>query len=174
MIAPLKARTAAPAVLIATLAALAGAGGAHAQEGTSVGGTVTSTLGLSLGEPSPLTRTHTGRRRRSLYTASVPVEVTATDTPTRLSIADGEASAGRRLGCLVRGRSILAAPLRAAADHGHYRSLHARVDPVLEQWREPVSLAAATIRLRQSARGAASTLRSYHKLLLVTVTAGGP
>jgi hypothetical protein len=173
MIAPGRARCAA-AVVLASCAALFGATAAHAEEGTSIGGTVESTLGLSLGEPSPFTRVRAGHKL-SVYDATIAVEVTATEEPTRLSLADGEAFTGRRRGHLVRGHSILAIPLLAAAGNGPYRSLDATVDPVLEQWGEPVSLEAATIRLRQTVRGAHQPpIGGYHKLLLVTVTAAGP
>ncbi|MFI4978167.1 MAG: hypothetical protein ACHQC8_05790 [Solirubrobacterales bacterium] len=171
MSAPGPARWALAAV--AVMATLAGANVAQA-EGPTVGGTVESTLGLSLGEPSAFARVRAGHRR-GVYDATIAVEVTATEEPTRLSLADEEAIAGRRRGRLVRGSSILAIPLRAAADNGVYRSLDATVDPVLEQWGEPVSLEAATIRLRQAVRGAHQPpIGGYHKLLLVTVTAAGP
>lgn len=170
MIVPARARRASAALVSV---ALAGAAVAHAQEGPSVGGSVPSVLGLSLSEPSGFSRSAAGHAE-SVYTSIVRVEVTATDAPTRLSIADGEVAAGARHGRLVRGRSILSPPLRAAANHGAYNSLDATVDPVLEQWNEPVAHATATIRLRQAVRGAPPTLRDYHKLLLVTITAAGP
>jgi hypothetical protein len=174
MIAPGRARWAAAAVVLASCVALVSATAAHSEEGTSIGGTVESTLGLSLGEPSPFTRVRAGHRQ-SVYDATIAVEVTATEEPTRLSLADGEAFAGRRRGHLVRGHSTLAIPLLAAAGNGAYRSVDASVDPVLEQWGEPVSLEAATIRLRQTVRGAHQPpIGGYHKLLLVTVTAAGP
>jgi hypothetical protein len=174
MIAPGRARWVAAAVVLASCVALFGATSAHAEEGTSIGGTVESTLGLSLGEPTPFTRVRAGHRQ-SVYDATIAVEVTATEEPTRLSIADGEAFAGRRRGRLVGRSSTLAIPLLAAAGNGPYRSLDATVDPVLEQWGEPVSLEAATIRLRQTVRGAHQPpIGGYHKLLLVTVTAAGP
>jgi len=174
MIAPGRARWAAAAVVLASCAAPLSAITAHAEEGTSIGGTVESTLGLSLGEPSPFASVRTGHKL-SVYDATIAVEVTATEEPTRLSLADGEAFAGRRRGHLVRGSSILTIPLLAAAGNGAYRSLDATVDPVLEQWGEPVSLQAATIRLRQAVRGAHQPpIGGYRKLLLVTVTAAGP
>ena len=159
---------------VALLVALVGASVAHAEEAPPrVGGSVGSVLGLTLGEPSPFSRLSVGRGR-SVYTATIRVEVTATEAPTRLTIADGEASAGRRRGHLVRGASILAAPLRAAGSRGAYRSLDVRVDPLLELWSEPVANATAKIWLRQTVRGRPRMLRGYHKLLLVTVSAAGP
>lgn len=169
-----RPRVAALTLSATVVAALASATAAHAEEGTSIGGRVESTLGLSLGELSAFTLSG-GSRRGSVFTALIPVEVTATEGPTWLSIADGEAFAGPRRGRLVKGTSTLATPLLAAAGNGPYRSLDATVDPALEEWSEPVSLDAATIRLRQTVRGRAPrTLRGYHKLLLVTITAAGP
>ena len=171
MIASSRAtRLASLALLSATLAGSVAL--ARAQEAPSPGGTVPSVLGLSLSEPSGFSRT-SAARRSSIYTSRIRAEVTATDAPTRLSIADGEATAARRRGHLVRGASILPAPLRAAASGGAYKSLDARVAAPLKRWREPVARARATIRLRQAVRGAA-TPRNYHKLLLVTITAAGP
>jgi hypothetical protein len=159
---------------LAVVAALASATAAHAEGGTNIGGTVESTLGLSLGELSAFTRSAASPRGH-VFTALIPIEVTATEGPTWLSIADGEAFAGRRRGRLVRGTSTLAIPLLAAADNGPYRSLDATVDPMLEQWGEPVSLEGATIRLRQTVRGTHQPpIGGYHKLLLVTVSAAGP
>jgi hypothetical protein len=171
MIAAAAMRRGAPVLLIA---ALLGAPAAFAEGGTPVGGTVESTLALSLGEPSPFARV-SASHRRSVYDATIAVEVTATDTPVRLSLADGEAISGARRGHLVRGHSILALALRAAAGRGRFRSLDASVDPVLEQWGEPLSLEGATIQLRQAVHGAHQpSIGGYHKLLLVTVTAAGP
>lgn len=158
---------------VAVMATLACANVARAEE-PNVGGSVESTLGLSLGEPSPFARVLAGHRR-SVYDATIAVEVTATDTPVRLSLADGEAISGARRGHLVRGHSILALALRAASARGRFRSLDASVDPVLDQWGEPVSLEGATIQLRQAVRGAhQQPIGGYRKLLLVTVTAAGP
>jgi hypothetical protein len=158
---------------VAVVAVFAGANVAHAEEPT-VGGTVESTLGLSLGEASHFVRVSAGHRK-SVYDATIPVEVTATDAPVRLSLADGEAISGARRGHLVRGHRSLAVALRAAAGSGSFHSLDASVDPMLEQWEEPVSLEGATIRLRQTVRGAHQPpIGDYHKLLLVTVTTAGP
>jgi hypothetical protein len=157
----------AAAVLLASLALAALA---RAQGSPTPGGTVPSTLALSLSEPSPFKRIG----RSDTYTATIRAEVTATDVPTRLSLADGEVTAGPRLGHLVRGSRILSPALQAAvANGGPYRSLDAPLPPPLKSWSEPLAGATAKIRLRQRAPGAHS-LRGYRKLLLVTLTAAGP
>lgn len=160
------------AAIAAAVSVLAAAAAVQA-EAPVVGGSVESTLALSLGEPSPFTRARAGHGR-SVYDATVAVEVTATDAPVRLSLADGEASGGGRRGRLVGAGKILSSPLEAAVGHGPYRSLDSGVDPQLTEWSEPLANQTATVRLRQAYRGGASGLRRYHKLLLVTVTAGGP
>jgi hypothetical protein len=159
--------------------ALAGAAPAQGQVGPQVGGSVPSVLALSLGAPGPFVPARGGRyggRRRGarLYTASVDVAVTATDAPTRLSLAEGEAGAPRRRGHLVRGDSVLSPALGVAAGRGRFSSLARRVPATLKLWREPLAAQRATIRLRQAFRGSARALARYHKLLLVTLTAAGP
>jgi len=132
------------------------------------GGTVPSTIELSLGDPTPFTRAG-----RDVYAATISAEVTATDTPVSLSVADGEATEAPRRGHLVSGGGILPAALLAAGTDSLYRPLDPQVPLALRVWREPVIDAAVRIRLRQSApRG--TPLGHYRKLLLVTLTAGGP
>ncbi len=162
--------TGAVAVAAVAVAAHTGALPAHA-ETPSVGGEVASVVELSAGEPSAFVRAG-GAHGKRVYAAGISVEVTATEAPTRLTIADGEAFAGRRRGHLAQGSAILSAPLWAATS-GTYRSLDDSVDPLLERWGEPVSDVAATIHLRQTVRGNVA-LRNYHKILLLTVTAAGP
>lgn len=176
------ARRTSPALAVLAAAAafaFVAADAAHA-ETPVVGGLVPSVLSLSLSQPSSLSfaiQPHArsrARRGERLYTATIGLTVTATETPTRLSISDGEASAGKSRGHLVRGRAVLSPALQAAAGRGAYRSLDRRVDTQLAQWSQPLANETATIRLRQAYRGGAGQLRRYHKLLLVTVTAGGP
>jgi hypothetical protein len=147
-------------------AALALAALARGQGSPTPGGTVPSTLALSLSEPSPF------KRHGDLYTSAIRAEVTATDVPTRLSLADGEVTQGPRLGHLVRGSRVLSPALQAAAGGGSYRSLEAPVPPPLKSWSEPLADTPAKIRLRQSAP--THNLHGYRKLLLVTLTAAGP
>jgi hypothetical protein len=129
---------------------------------------VPSVLALSVSEPSAFRPAGGG-----VFDSTLRIEVTATDTPTRLSLADGEVTTGARLGHLVRGSSILSPALLAAADGGSYRSLDASVPPSLMTWGQPLSRAVAKIRVRQSAPHARA-LHGYQKLLLVTLTAAGP
>lgn len=76
------------AALLALLSAQAVAGAPARGQSPAPGGQVPSTLALSLGEPSPFTRAGPG-----LFTAKLRAEVTATDTPTKLSLGTGETAA---------------------------------------------------------------------------------
>ena len=168
-----RTRAGTPALAVAVLAAsLLLAALARAQDSPVPGGTVPSTLSLSLSEPSPFRRAGAAGRG-SAYTSVIRAEVTATDTPVRLSLADGEATRGPRLGHLVGGPSVLSPALRAQAGGGAYRSLDAALPPQLKRWGRPLSGTTTKIRLRQEAPNARA-LRNHHKLLLVTLTVGGP
>ncbi len=162
------------AVCTAAAFALAAAVAAHA-EGPEVGGSVPSVLSLSLSQPSGFTAAGAARKgpRGRLYVTTIGLSVTSTEMPTRLSITDGEALHGGR-GRLLNGKRSLSSPLEAAAGRGPYYSLDSGVDPQLREWSEPIANQEASIHLRQAYRGSARSLRRFHKLLLVTVTAGGP
>lgn len=160
------------ALAVAVLAAsLVLAALARAQGSPVPGGTVPSMLSLSLGQPSPFRRVGAAGRG-SVYTSVIQAEVTAT-IPVRLSLADGEVTRGPRLGHLVGGSSVLSPALQAQAGGGAYRSLDAALPPQLKRWGRPLSATTTKIRLRQEAPDA-RVLRNHHKLLLVTLTAGGP
>lgn len=170
------ARTCRALVVFAAAAfALAAAVVAYAQ-GPEVGGSVPSVLSLSLAQPSGFTAAGGGRKgsRGRLYIATIGLSVTSTEMPTRLSLMDGETLRGAGRGRLLEGKRILFPALEAAAGHGPYHSLDSGVDPQLKQWSEPIANQEASIHLRQAYRGSAHSLSRFHKLLLVTVTAGGP
>ena len=71
--------------VLATTLALASLAGA--ERPPLPGGSVPSTLELSLGEPSLFTRSGPGE----LFTATIRAEVSATDTPVSLSLGEEEA-----------------------------------------------------------------------------------
>jgi hypothetical protein len=174
MIASGRRRQTVVALALCVGSAPSASGAAARAEGPIVGGSVPGVIALSLRETSAFSRA-AGSHRWRVFTALIRVEVTTSEEPTHLSIADGEVLAGRRRGRLARGSAGLSVPLRAAVGHGAYGSLNASVDPVLRRWQEPVAHARATIRLRQAVRGRfPPDLRAYHKLLLVTITAAGP
>lgn len=157
------------AVAGVALAALAGAR-ASAQEpppdgGTRVGGSVPSYLELALTAP----RAARFPSAAGVHELTIRADVTASDAPTLLSVADGDATAGPRRGHLGR----LARPLEAAVGTSAFQSLDASVDPLLARWGRPVTHTAATVRLRQRIDGRAGRA-SYRKLLLVTIAPDSP
>lgn len=170
MTSPARARWASLILLAAMLATLAVV--ARGDQSPVPGGTVPSTLGLSLSEPSGFTRVGVAAGG-NVYTATIEAEVTSTDAPISLSVADGEATQGPSLGHMVSGSSILPEPLFAAGTDSAFKALDAPVPPALKRWNEPVTGAKAKLRLRQVAPDAGA-LRSHHKLLLITLTAAGP
>ena len=166
---PSAALVLAAAVLAASLALASLA--ARGQGFPTPGGTVPSTIALSLSEPSPFRRIG----RSDFFAAAIRARVTATDVPTKLSVVDGEATAGRRLGHMASRHSILSPALEATAGAGFgpFHSLDAILPAPLRTWRRPLSGETAKIRLRQNAPNARA-LRNHGKLLLVTLTVGGP
>jgi len=106
---------------------------ARAQQPPVAGGQVPSILALALGEPGPFERIG-GTSQSARFATTIRVEATATDSPAKLSLADG---------------------------------------PLLRIWRAPISGAPARIRLTETV-SSARALRARGKLLLVTLTAGGP
>jgi hypothetical protein len=81
-----RARSASLVLLSALLAGTCAL--ARADGSPPVGGPVPSTLALSLGEPSGFRRTGS-IDGENVYAATVRAEVTATDTPARLSVVGG-------------------------------------------------------------------------------------
>jgi len=148
------------------------AGSLASAQSPTPGGEVPSMLALSLSEPGPLKRVGNARGGGAFAT-TIRVEATATDVPSRLSLADGDSGPGVRRGYLGRSRSILSTPLEASADGGPLRSLADPVPAPLRTWRVPTAGAPARIRVVQKA-SSARAVRNRNKLLLVTLTAGGP
>jgi hypothetical protein len=114
-------------------------GFAWAASSPVTGGTVPSTLMLSLGEPSDFKRTRSAHGQ-NVYVATIRAAVTATDAPVQLSVSGGGS---------------------------------ASIDGPLRSWSEPVTHGTAKIRLRETAPSARA-LRGKPKLVVVTLTAGGP
>src|SRR5688572_1716315 len=92
----------------AAIAALAAPTSAAAQ--VDVGGPVFSSLALVLTEPKGLP----AFTKAKTYEMSIAAHVTATDSPTLLSIADGDAISGSRRGHISVGAKQLSPPLEAA------------------------------------------------------------
>ena len=150
----------------AAIAALAAPSAAVAQ--VPVGGPVFSSLELTLTQPkgfSAFTKAKT-------YEMSIDAHVTATDSPTLLSIADGDPTSGSKRGRISVGAKPLPAPLEAAVGKAAFQSLDSPVEPLLTRWSDAIARAEATIKLRQKVT--AKSTGTYRKLVLVTVSTQTP
>jgi hypothetical protein len=163
------------AILLGAVLGLAAAPGAAAQEpppgdgGTTVGGSVPSYLELVLGTPATALAAFPKPRSYSMRFDAV---VTATDSRTLLTLADGDTASGARRGHLSSGSRRLPLPLRAAVGSTALQSLDASIDPLLARWTGAIARRKATVHLRQTVRRRASG--TYHKLVLVTVASETP
>jgi hypothetical protein len=137
--------------------------------GTGVGGVVPSYLELILGKPTS-SFARFGKART--YTSSFEAMVTATDKPTLLTLADGDAASGSRLGRLMSGSHAMSQPLEATVGKAAFQGLDASIDPLLATYKSAVSRKAATVKLRQKVRGKAGG--TYHKIILVTLSSQTP
>lgn len=167
----MKLRTMLAATAIAALAAPAAAvaqappvGG-----GTEVGGTAPSFLELILTQPA---KGFAAFSKAKSYSMSFNAQATATDSPTLLSLADGDAVRGSKLGHLSVGSKRLAAPLEATVGNAPFQPLDGSVDPLLTKWSDVMTRAPATVKLRQKVTR--KTPGNYRKLLLVTLATETP
>ena len=140
-----------------------------ADGGVPIGGSVPSYLELTLGQPSSSFATFAKART---YTTSFTATVTATDRPTLLTMADGDASSGAKLGHMASGSKRLPLPLQARVGSGAFQDLDASIDPLLTRFNDAVTRRAATVRLRQKVRAKAAG--TYHKIILVTLSSQTP
>jgi hypothetical protein len=157
------------------LAAAVAPAAAWAQEpppvdgGVGVGGSVASYLELILSKPTSSLATFATPRT---YSASFKATITATDRPTLLTVADGDATSGSRLGHLASGSRRLPLPLEATVGTAAFQGLDAALDPLLTRFDDVVTRKTATIRLRQKVRAKAPG--TYHKIILVTLSSQTP
>ncbi len=137
--------------------------------GTEVGGTVPSFLELILTQPSKGFASFSKARS---YDMSFDAQVTATDSPTLLTLADGDATSGSKLGYISIRAKRLPSPLEARVGRAAFQSLDSSVDPLLTKWTEAQTRRKATVKLRQQVTGKATG--SYRKLILVTLSTETP
>jgi hypothetical protein len=136
--------------------------------GTNVGGTVNSSLELILTQPNGLSTF----KKSGTYKLSFNVMATTTDDFTQLSIADGDATSGSKLGYMTSGSKKLKDPLEARVGSKAFQPLTASVDPLLTTWSGPLARKPVTVNLSQKVRGAAKG--KYRKLELVTLSSETP
>jgi len=156
------------------LAALVAAPAAWSQtppvdDGTVVGGTVPSFLELSLTQPS---KGFASFARTRSYEMSFDAQVTTTDSPTLLTLADGDVTSGSKLGHISVGSKRLPSPLEARIGKAAFQGLDSSVDPLLTRWNQAQGRAKATVKLRQKVKGKATG--SYRKVVLVTLSTETP
>ena len=162
-----------PAVIAAGIALLAvactGSSAEGQAPGTEVGGTVPSTLELSIDSVGMFAPFAAGPASRQLL---VRARVTSTDKAATLSIADGDVASGPRLGRLS---AALSRPLeiRLGAS-GPFTPLSAAADVELTAFDEPVANAPATLRVRQRVLAGERPKPTYPKTLLITLSSDAP
>ena len=137
--------------------------------GTEVGGIAPSYLELILAQPTKGFATFS---KSKSYEMSFDASATATDSPTLLSIADGDATRGSKLGHISVGRKRLPSPLEATVGKAAFQPLDGSVDPLLNKWSDVMTRSKATIKLRQKVQGKATG--TYRKLVLVTLSTETP
>jgi hypothetical protein len=161
-------------ILAATALAAVAAPAAWAQTppiegGTNVGGVVPSSLELILTQPKASLSTFP---RARTYTTSFDALVTSTDEALFLTVADGDASRGSKLGHMASGARRLPEPLEVRVGRSAFQTLAQSVDPLLARWTGPRTRAKSTVQLRQKVDRKASG--SYRKLVLVTLSTETP
>ena len=137
--------------------------------GTNVGGSVPSFLELILAQP---TKGFAAFSKTKSYEMSFDAQVTATDAPTLLTLADGDATSGSKLGHISVGSKRLPAPLEATVGKAAFQPLDGTVDPLLTKWTKSGTRDKATVKLRQKVKGKATG--NYRKVLLVTASTETP
>jgi hypothetical protein len=137
--------------------------------GTNVGGSVPSFLELILTQP---TKGFAAFSKTKSYEMSFDAQVTATDAPTLLTLADGDATSGSKLGHISVGAKRLPDPLEATVGKAAFQPLDGTVDPLLTKWTQSATRAKVTVKLRQKVKGKAAG--NYRKLLLTTASTETP
>ncbi len=103
---------------------------------------------------------------------SFNAQVTTTDSPTLLTLADGDATRGSKLGHCSIGSKRLPSPLEATVGKASYQGLDSSVDPLLTRWTESVTREKTKVKLRQKVKGKATG--KYRKVVLVTLSTETP
>jgi hypothetical protein len=137
--------------------------------GTNVGGTVDSYMELILSQPSGLSTF----KKAGTYSTTFTALATGTENRTQLTIADGEAASGSKLGYMASGSKRLKDPLEASVGTAAFQSLDQSVDPLLARWAKPITRQPAKVTLRQKVSGKPSS-GTYRKVLWVTLSSEMP
>jgi hypothetical protein len=155
-------------LFLAAMAAVLAAPSVAAAQGTTVGGPVYSSMELILGQPDGFP----AFSKAKTYTTSFEALATATDAPTLLSVADGDATGGSKLGHIsVRGKR-LPEPLEATVGAAAFQPLDQSVSPLLTKFKDVTARAKTTVKLRQKVTR--KSTGSYRKVVLVTLSTEMP
>jgi hypothetical protein len=159
-------------VAIAGAMALAGGGApVAAAQGTDVGGSVPSYMGLGI---DPVEGFATFPAGPGSHELTIDARVTLTTGRATLSVADGDAAAGRRLGRMASRVAVLRRPLQATVGSSAFRPLSLPIEPPLEEFLEPVANAPATVRLRQRIAAGERPRGTFDKTVLITLSSNAP
>jgi len=137
--------------------------------GTNVGGSVNSFLELILAQP---VKGFAAFSKTKSYEMSFNATAISTDSPTLLTLADGDATSGSKLGHISVGTKRLPSPLEATVGKAAFQPLDGSVDPLLTKWSDVMTRSKATVKLRQKVKGKATG--TYRKLVLVTLSTETP
>jgi hypothetical protein len=139
--------------------------------GTNVGGSVNSFLELILAQP---VKGFAAFSKTKSYEMSFNATAISTDSPTLLTLADGDATSGSKLGHISVGAKRLPAPLEATVGKAAFQPLDGTVDPLLTKWTDVTGRqnGSTTVKLRQKVKGKATG--NYRKVLLVTLSTETP
>jgi hypothetical protein len=157
--------------LAAPAAALLVATPLAAAQNTDLEGTVPSSMRLSLDAASGFASFPAGPGSHELH---VGARVTATDSRTRRSVADGDVVSGHRLGRMASSASVLERALQATVGPVAFQPLSLAVEPPLIEFRQPVANKRATVRLRQRIDAGERPRGTYSKTVLITLSTNAP
>jgi hypothetical protein len=137
-------------------------------DGTNVGGDVNSSLELIVTQPSGFSTF----KKSGTFSLAFNAQVIGTENTTQLSVVDGDATSGSKLGHLSSGAKRLPDPLEARAGSTAFQPLDDSLDALLTRWTRPVTREPVKVTLRQRVKGKASG--TYRKTLLVTLSSETP
>jgi hypothetical protein len=139
--------------------------------GTNVGGSVNSFLELILTQPA---KGFAAFSKTKTYEMSFNATAISTDSPTLLTLADGDATSGSKLGHISVGSKRLPEPLQAAVGKTAFQPLDDSVDPLLTKWTDVTGRTngLVTIKVRQKVKG--KFTGTYRKVLLPTLSTETP
>jgi hypothetical protein len=159
------------AALVATPVAWAQDQTPPVNDGTVVGGNAPSFLELILNQPAKGFASFSKTRS---YQMSFNATVITTDSPSLLTVTDGDVTSGSKRGYISVGKKRLPSPLEARVGKSAFQSLNASVDPVLTKWSDVTGreTGKATVKLRQKVKG--KSTGNYRKLVLVTLSTETP